>query len=705
MKRESLSNILRTGGPNQIISRRQVLATLALSSLATSANAFSPTKRELSPISVLSLENGICCLEFDSNLRTRIKQKQKNQMRNISDFSASETIILKSLGELSKFRFTETKTNKIISPLGLIKQTIIKGVDETGIEKSVIIGIVEGHENCFTLKTIYKNNSGKSQIISKIIQNNRIINSNSKGFWTYSGATHQDRRDWLQPIKSDFNQSNFMGMNASDYGGGSPIIDVWCSDYGVAIGHLETSPKLVSFPVIATKSGVSIAMNFEKEIDFPVNGLVETIETFVILHKGDYFSPLTKYRQFMSKKGLEPAKCNEACYEPIWCAWGYDRDFTTEEVINTLPKVKELGLKWVVLDDGWQTSEGDWKLDKNKFPKGDESMREFVRNIKSQGLRPRLWFSPLCADPGTDILHDHTDMLLLNQWGEPQLVSWWNAFYLCPSYRPTVEYMKSLVSKFIGDWGFEGLKIDGQHLNGVSPCYNKSHNHRHPEDSFEHLQDFWREIYEAVIEINPDAVFEVCPCGTSYSYFNMPYFNQAPAADPLSSWQVRLKGKTLKALMGPHASYSGDHVELSDNGNDFASSVGVGAIVSTKFTWPNEGRGKDANFKLDNKREALWKKWIDIYNKYQLPKGEYLGELYDIGFDKPEAHVIRKDGALFYSFYAPKWKSKIEFRGLGSGNYSVFDYFNGVKLGEVSAKNRFLNVAFDKFLLVKAKPI
>ena len=33
-------------------------------------------------------------------------------------------------------------------------------------------------------------------------------------------------------------------------------------------------------------------------------------------------------------------------------------------------------------------------------------------------------------------------------------------------------------------------------------------------------------------------------------------FNQAPASDPESSWQVRHKGKTLKALMGPSAAFA-----------------------------------------------------------------------------------------------------------------------------------------------------
>ena len=102
----------------------------------------------------------------------------------------------------------------------------------------------------------------------------------------------------------------------------------------------------------------------------------------------------------------------------------------------------------------------------------------------------------------------------------------------------------------------------------------------------EKLQDFLHAIYPPATQVKPDAVMELCPCGTSYSFFNFRSMNQAPASDPESSWQVRHKGKTLKALMGPSAAFAGDHVELSDGGDDFASTVGIGAIVSTKFTWP-----------------------------------------------------------------------------------------------------------------------
>ncbi len=250
---------------------------------------------------------------------------------------------------------------------------------------------------------------------------------------------------------------------------------------------------------------------------------------------------------------------------------------------------------------------------------------------------------------------------------------------------------------------FGGLKIDGQHLNGVAPCYNPAHKHARPEESVEKLQDFWKAIYAEAIAINPNAVIEICPCGTSYAFHSMPYMNQAVASDPLSSWQVRHKGKTIKALMGPSAAFAGDHVELSDNANDFASTIGVGAIVSTKFTWPRD-RKSENEFLLTAQREAQWRRWIALYNEKRLPEGDYRGELYDIGFDKPEAHVITKDGRFYYAFYADRWNGPVELRGLGNERYRVADYWTGRTIGSASATANRLPVSFARFLLLEATP-
>jgi len=88
-----------------------------------------------------------------------------------------------------------------------------------------------------------------------------------------------------------------------------------------------------------------------------------------------------------------------------------------------------------------------------------------------------------------------------------------------------------------------------------------------------------------------------------------------------------------------------------------------------------------------------------------LPTGHYLGTLYDIGYDKPETHVIQKADTLFYAFYNKDWKGDIELKGLGHKSYRLTDYVNGVDYGKVSGPESHIQVQFTRSLLLEAVPV
>jgi len=87
-----------------------------------------------------------------------------------------------------------------------------------------------------------------------------------------------------------------------------------------------------------------------------------------------------------------------------------------------------------------------------------------------------------------------------------------------------------------------------------------------------------------------------------------------------------------------------------------------------------------------------------------LSRGEYLGELYDIGFDRPEGHAIRKGSRFYYAFYAPEYTGRIELRGLERRAYRITDYANGLDLGSVRGPRAELRVQFKRHLLLEAVP-
>jgi alpha-galactosidase len=155
--------------------------------------------------------------------------------------------------------------------------------------------------------------------------------------------------------------------------------------------------------------------------------------------------------------------------------------------------------------------------------------------------------------------------------------------------------------------------------------------------------------------------------------------------------------------MGDTVPFFGDHVELSDGANDFASTLGVGGVVGTQFVLPSLVT-KHGKSDLTPEREKEFEKWLRIYREKMLSKGQYLGQLYDIGFDVPETHVIRKDKTMYYAFFAKQWKGPIELRGLEDRTYSVVDYVAGKSLGTVAGPTAHLPVEFDGNLLVEVRP-
>ena len=134
--------------------------------------------------------------------------------------------------------------------------------------------------------------------------------------------------------------------------------------------------------------------------------------------------------------------------------------------------------------------------------------------------------------PDSRLLRDHPDYELLNRDGSKRKVSWWNSFTCARQTAASWTTTKHLVRKILVDWGFDGLKLDGQDMNAVPACYNPAHHHARPEDSVEALPDFFREIYETRKPVMPGALVEFCPCGTAFSFFTMPHFNMSVASDP-----------------------------------------------------------------------------------------------------------------------------------------------------------------------------
>jgi len=659
----------------------------------------------VSSAAAVTVEGRNIRIEFDPSLRSRVIARFDGKDVVIGAATSSEFLTVSGT-EMSDFPLSGRKQEAVRDQLGPGRRWILTGRG-AAVTKTVSVTAYNDFPSMLFFHVEYANRGTRELQVDGWTSNHYSISAPEPGepaFWSYQSGSYKNRPDWVLPLKAGFSQSNFLGMNSTDYGGGTPVVDVWHKGGGVAVGHIELVPRLVSLPVTQHDAQTaSVAVKFDDRRTLKPGATLRTMQTFVAVHQGDYFRTLADYRRAMSKRGIRFDPSPESAFGPIWCAWGYGRTFTPSQVYGALPIVKKLGFTWVTLDDGWQTNEGDWALQPKKFPNGDSDMRAMVDRFHQEGFRSQLWWAPLAADDPSEVLRDHSDMLLLNADGSRQRITYWNAWYMCPASSKVVEHHRKLVTKMIRDWDYDGLKLDGQHMNGVPPCHNPAHKHARPEDSVEALPKFFQAIYETARGIKRDAVIEWCPCGTAFSFHLLPHMNMSVASDPRGSFQIRSKGKTVKALHGDGTAFFGDHVELSTGRDDFASTIGIGGVIGTEFTWP-PGSSERNRGALTPEREAHFTKWLRIYKEKMLSRGEYLGSLYDIGFDKPEAHAIRKNGRIYYAFFAPKWEGRVELRGLANRAYRIVDYAEGRDLGTIRGPVGSASVQFEKHLLIEATP-
>lgn len=618
------------------------------------------------------------------------------------------------------------------------KRVEVSGVSSSSpqLEKQLFVEVYDDFPNLALVSSAFRNMGSTPIQLDQIVTQSRLLSASANdskslpySMWSFHGSSEAWGKDDVVAISKNFHRENpmqvVMHKDENQTGGGIPVVAFWNRSVGEAIGSAETVPLRLKLPVQTQNDGrVQVSITSDGPEVLGAGATYATPLSFLTVFHGDFFEPLQAYSRILQKRGLSLAHPTAGDYQVNWCGWGYEMDFTPKQMLGTIPKLKELGLKWATLDAGWFQARGDWMPRSDTFP--DDSLQNVVKAYHDAGIRITLWWIPLVAEDGrgkdilnhrpyqlSDVVRQHPDWLILDKDGKPARATA-DLGALCPAVPEVQQYYKQLTERFIRDWGFDGHKLDFSYT--VPACYNPKHHHRSPDDSIRAVGDVYKIILETTRAIKPDSVTQACPCGTPPSMAWLPYIDQAVTADPVGSKQVRLRTKMYKALLGPEAAVYGDHVELTevqlsntlhevDKGRDFASEVGVGAVVGTKFTWPDYG-AKFKTVELTAEKEAYWKKWIDLYNAKMLSQGRFLN-LYTYGYDFPEAYAISKDGSMYYAFYSQGkntgWKGTVDLRGLAPGRYRVTDYENGKSLGTVDADNPRLNVEFKEHLLLEVE--
>ncbi len=540
-------------------------------------------------------------------------------------------------------------------------------------------------------------------------------------FFLFQGAGYNEG-NWYTRIKvtEDYSSSNWTVRHLPEQknGGGHPLNYLWSASAGLAIAQIDTVHQVLSLPVRTAADG-AVRLSMERPSEFfrsGEDGTYRGVPVMIGAFSGDFFAPVRAYGNLIQRGPFKFPEVPADAYEPIWCGWGFGRSFVPQDIYKTLPAVKELGIPWVVIDDGFQESIGAWPLMAEKFPRGDQDMRALIDSIHAAGFKAKLWWVPMNVQSNDPLLAEHPDWVVLDKEGNEKRNDWWDVSQLCPALPEVVEQQKALVRRFLIDWDFDGFKMDGGCLGMTPPCYNPAHNHKHPEESCRAVATLFKAMMDEAERIKPGAVLEVCECGLPHDPFKMQFYNQQVSADPICSDQVRARIKMYRALLGDDAALYGDHVELSTGpqvedrrarevGKDFASTLALGGVIGSKFTAladspSDEQRGKHVAI------SGRWRHWFNLYAELKLYEGIYLN-LYDIGWDLPETHVVARGDNLYYGIFAQGFSGKVELRGLEQGkNYVLTNYDTGEELGSLQANGYdTFECAVDGELLIAATPV
>ncbi|MBL8633409.1 MAG: alpha-galactosidase [Myxococcales bacterium] len=150
-----------------------------------------------------------------------------------------------------------------------------------------------------------------------------------------------------------------------------------------------------------------------------------------------------------------------------WCSWYYYYTHVREhDVLSNLTALteKQLPVKYVQLDDGYQRSVGDWLSTNAKFPSG---LGGLARQIKQAGFVPGIWLAPFFVQRSSEIFRRHRDWLLRDEDGKLRRIGYhpfWGIvdgqlYSLDLTHPQVIAWLRRIFSALC-ELGFEYFKID-----------------------------------------------------------------------------------------------------------------------------------------------------------------------------------------------------------------------------------------------------
>lgn len=154
--------------------------------------------------------------------------------------------------------------------------------------------------------------------------------------------------------------------------------------------------------------------------------------------------------------GITPIEALESAFDPLYSSWyQFHQDVSDTAIENECRRAAALGMKTLIVDDGWQTDDngrgyaycGDWEVSKNRFP----DFASHVKKVQAMGMKYMLWYSvPFIGKKSKNYerfkgkyLYERRDECVLD-----------------PRFPEVREFLYNTYETAMREWNLDGFKLD-----------------------------------------------------------------------------------------------------------------------------------------------------------------------------------------------------------------------------------------------------
>ncbi len=335
------------------------------------------------------------------------------------------------------------------------------------------------------------------------------------------------------------------------------------------------------------------------------------------------------------------AKYNPSAFEPVYSTWYSYHQQVTPELLYEIQEAAKLGMKTVIVDDGWQTDDnsrgyaycGDWRIAESKIP----DMRSFVEKVHEAGMKIMLWYSVPFVGVHSQAWEKYKEQFLYDNSGE--------CGALDPRYPKVREHLISVYEQAVREWDLDGLKLDFIDSFSLNEKSKISHEEMDMLSLEQAVCTLLAQIYERLRTIKPDILIEF-----RQSYVGPAMLasgNMMRAADcPMDALQNRIRTVNLRLTSGKTAVHSD---MLMWDYEDSAESA-ANQFINILFSVPQISMRLN---ELSKEHYAMLAFYLKLWRKHRKTITE--GELHAL---HPEANYTlvytEKDNSMVAAAYSDK---------------------------------------------------